>query len=46
MQLARAGGDEQRRRDRFLRSVGFKFGRRVDSVHMQRSLGPGDGTRP
>ena len=29
-----------------LRSVGFKFGRWVDSVFMQRPLGPGDGTRP
>jgi phosphinothricin acetyltransferase len=29
-----------------LRSVGFKFGRWVDSVIMQRSLGLGDGTRP
>lgn len=29
-----------------LRSVGFKFGRWVDSVIMQRPLGPGDGTRP
>jgi phosphinothricin acetyltransferase len=29
-----------------LRSVGFKFGRWVDSVIMQRALGPGDGTRP
>jgi len=29
-----------------LRSVGFKFGRWVDSVLMQRPLGPGDGTRP
>lgn len=29
-----------------LRSVGFKFGRWVDSVYMQRPLGPGDGTRP
>lgn len=29
-----------------LRSSGFKFGRWVDSVLMQRPLGPGDGTRP
>ena len=29
-----------------LRSVGFKFGRWVDSVLMQRPLGEGDGTRP
>ena len=29
-----------------LRSVGFKFGRWVDSVLMQRSLGPGDGAAP
>ena len=29
-----------------LRSVGFKFGRWVDSVFMQRPLGPGDGSRP
>ena len=29
-----------------LRSVGFKFGRWVDSVFMQRPLGEGDGTRP
>ena len=29
-----------------LRSVGFKFGRWVDSVYMQRPLGPGDATRP
>ena len=29
-----------------LRSVGFKLGRWVDSVIMQRPLGPGDGTRP
>jgi L-amino acid N-acyltransferase YncA len=29
-----------------LRSVGFKFGRWVDSVIMQRPLGQGDGTRP
>ena len=29
-----------------LRSVGFKFGRWVDSVFMQRPLGPGDATRP
>lgn len=29
-----------------LRSVGFKFGRWVDSVLMQRPLGPGDGTLP
>jgi phosphinothricin acetyltransferase len=29
-----------------LRSVGFKFGRWVDSVLMQRPLGPGDGTKP
>jgi len=29
-----------------LRSVGFKFGRWVDSVFMQRPLGPGDSTRP
>lgn len=29
-----------------LRSCGFKFGRWVDSVLMQRALGPGDGTPP
>ena len=29
-----------------LRSVGFKFGRWVDSVVMQRPLGPGDGEKP
>jgi phosphinothricin acetyltransferase len=29
-----------------LRSVGFKFGRWVDSVIMQRALGSGDATRP
>lgn len=29
-----------------LRSVGFKSGRWVDSVVMQRSLGPGDAARP
>ena len=29
-----------------LRSVGFKFGRWVDSIYMQRPLGPGDATRP
>jgi L-amino acid N-acyltransferase YncA len=29
-----------------LRSVGFKFGRWVDSVIMQRPLGPGDGAPP
>ena len=29
-----------------LRSAGFKFGRWVDSVFMQRPLGPGDATRP
>ena len=29
-----------------LRSVGFKFGRWVDSVLMQRPLGEGDGSRP
>lgn len=29
-----------------LRSVGFKFGRWVDTVIMQRPLGPGDGTPP
>lgn len=29
-----------------LRSVGFKFGRWVDSVLMQRALGPGDASRP
>lgn len=29
-----------------LRSVGFKFGRWVDSAIMQRPLGPGDGTPP
>src|SRR5262245_34936416 len=29
-----------------LRSVGFKFGRWVDSVFMQRPLGPGDGRPP
>lgn len=29
-----------------LRSVGFKFGRWVDSVLMQRPIGPGDGALP
>ena len=29
-----------------LRSTGYKFGRWVDSVLMQRALGPGDGTPP
>ena len=29
-----------------LRSTGFKFGRWVDTVTMQRALGPGDGTLP
>jgi phosphinothricin acetyltransferase len=29
-----------------LRSVGFKFGRWVDSVVMQLPLGAGDGTKP
>jgi len=29
-----------------LRSAGFKFGRWVDSVFMQRPLGPGDASRP
>lgn len=29
-----------------LRSVGFKLGRWVDSVFMQRPLGPGDSSRP
>lgn len=29
-----------------LRSVGFKFGRWVDSILMQRALGPGDASRP
>lgn len=29
-----------------LRSVGFKFGRWADSVFMQRTLGPGDSTKP
>jgi phosphinothricin acetyltransferase len=29
-----------------LRSVGFKFGRWVDTVIMQRPLGSGDGTKP
>lgn len=29
-----------------LRSVGFKFGRWVDSILMQRPLGPGDATPP
>ncbi len=28
------------------RSVGFKHGRWIDSVLMQRALGPGDSTRP
>ena len=27
-------------------AVGFKFGRWVDTVMMQRPLGPGDGTLP
>jgi phosphinothricin acetyltransferase len=29
-----------------LRSAGYKFGRWVDSVLMQRPLGAGDGTKP
>lgn len=29
-----------------LTSIGFKFGRWVDSVYMRRPLGPGDGTPP
>ncbi len=29
-----------------MRSVGFKFGRWVDSVYMQRALGPGDSDLP
>jgi phosphinothricin acetyltransferase len=29
-----------------LRSVGYKFGRWVDSVIMQRALGPGDASKP
>ena len=29
-----------------LASIGFKFGRWVDSVYMRRPLGPGDGTPP
>jgi len=29
-----------------LRSTGFKLGRWVDSVLMQRPLGPGDGSHP
>ena len=29
-----------------LRSTGYKFGRWVDSVLMQRPLGPGDGAPP
>jgi L-amino acid N-acyltransferase YncA len=29
-----------------LRSVGFKLGRWVDTVYMQRPLGPGDASRP
>jgi phosphinothricin acetyltransferase len=29
-----------------LRSSGFKFGRWVDSVYMQRPLGAGDGAKP
>ncbi len=29
-----------------LKSVGFKFGRWVDSVFMQKALGEGDGTHP
>jgi phosphinothricin acetyltransferase len=29
-----------------LRSSGFKFGRWVDTVTMQRPLGPGDGSKP
>jgi phosphinothricin acetyltransferase len=29
-----------------LRSVGYKFGRWVDTVLMQRPLGSGDGARP
>ena len=41
---ARAGG-VPRTSARF-RSVGFKFGRWVDTVLMQRPLGPGDGTLP
>ncbi|MBW8725668.1 MAG: N-acetyltransferase [Inquilinus limosus] len=34
------------RRTGILQSVGFKFGRWVDSVLMQRPLGPGDATLP
>ena len=33
-------------RSGMLRSTGFKFGRWVDTVTMQRPLGPGDGTLP
>jgi len=29
-----------------LRSVGYKFGRWVDTIIMQRPLGSGDGTKP
>jgi phosphinothricin acetyltransferase len=29
-----------------LRAVGFKLGRWVDSVLMERALGPGDSTQP
>jgi phosphinothricin acetyltransferase len=29
-----------------LQSAGFKFGRWIDIVLMQRALGPGDGTPP
>lgn len=34
------------RRCGFIPSVGFKFGRWVDSVLLERSLGPGDSTQP
>jgi phosphinothricin acetyltransferase len=34
------------RRAGVLRSVGYKFGRWVDSVQMQRELGPGDRAPP
>ena len=33
-------------RSGMLRSTGIKFGRWVDTVMMQRPLGPGDGTLP
>jgi adenylyltransferase/sulfurtransferase len=41
----KVGGRSAKAAD-FLRSVGFKRGRWVDSVIMQRPLGAGDATRP